>query len=171
MQTSLLALSFSLFVSYSPGLLILSLHLGGIELLVHNYWGWKGEMIEKTSPWRWCLGIILEQMERMETTVKSLERKEGRCHLYAALLHPHLSCLFPFALSLIQPFNYLMYILSTYCLSGTDVYISPVTAELSTNLSSDPLRNSQRSLPQIFKSHHPSSARSPSPAPGNSSEQ
>ena len=91
--------------SYSPGLLISSL----LE-------GWNDQ---EAVSWRWCLDIILEKMGKMETTLKKIpEIKEGECHLYAALLHPHLSCFFPFALSFIQPFSYLMYLLSPYCLPG-----------------------------------------------------
>lgn len=88
--------------------------------------------MEKLSAWRWCLSIFLEQLEKTETTPKKVPgREEGEYDLYPALLHPHLFCFFPLAHSFIQLFNYLMYILSTYCLSGTDICIFLITGGLS----------------------------------------
>lgn len=91
-------------------------------------------MLEKLSAWRWCLSIILEQLGKTKTTVKkSPGRKAGESHLWSTAL-PLLFCFFSFAYLFIQPFNYLVYILSTYRLSGTDICIFLVTAGLSTHL-------------------------------------
>lgn len=119
-------------------------------------------MTEKPSAWRENLSIILEQMET--TFKKILGRKKGKCHLYTALLHPHLFCFSTFALSFIQPFSYLMYILNIYCLAGTDICIFLVTAGLST-LFQISLEIPREPFPKASKSHHLSSSRSfPSPA-------
>lgn len=135
MQTSLLVLSFSLFFLLSwlvhlepPPQRYRTLNLAIIKV-------GKVKWYMKPSPWSWCLGILLGQVEKTKATLRKIpERKGGECHLYTALLHPHLSCFFPFALSFIQIFNYLVYILSTYCRPGTDICTFLVTAGLSTDL-------------------------------------
>lgn len=125
------------FFSYSPALLILSLCLGDIELIVYQSLDWKKWKMwsdgEAPSAWRRCLSIILQQLQKMKTTLKKTRgEKKGENHLYPALLHPLIFC-FCFAHSFIQLFNYFMYILSTYCLSVTDICIFLVTAALSTH--------------------------------------
>lgn len=112
----------------------------------------------KPSPWRWCLGILLEQMGKKtnKSNLKKDPRKKGR---WMSFVHnpasPSSLLLLPFC-PVIHPTIQLFNVYIEHLLSARHWYLhfpSKYRAFYSSffsNLMGDP----RRSLPKAFKSHH-----------------